>query len=272
MEEHVTSTRSAGQPPPLARLLEGQIALVYGATGRVGSATAMVLAQHGATVVCHYHRNAAGAEKLVSDIEQARGKAIALGADATDESAVVGLLSQIEARLGGLHSVVNTVHGDFDPKPIAEMNWSDWDIHLEGLKVHFLLCRNLLPIMRRQRFGRIVFISGGLARRLLIGCSPYTTVKAGLNGFCKALAFEEGRHNITVNIVAPGKVIPLDDRPSTDNPDAWAGAESREAEAAPLGRFATALDVAYAALYFVSPWASCISGQTLYVAGGEIMP
>jgi 3-oxoacyl-[acyl-carrier protein] reductase len=256
----------------LARLLEGQVALVYGATGRVGSATAKVLAQHGATVVCHYYRNAVGAAKLVADIEQAGGKAIALSADATDESAVVALLEQIDERYGGLHSVVNTVHGDFDPKPIAEMVWPDWDVHLEGLKIHFLLCRHLLPIMRRQRFGRIVFISGGLARRLLVGCSPYTTVKAGLNGFCKALALEEGRHNITVNIVAPGKVIPLDDRPSTDNPDAWAEAEGREAAAAPLDRFATALDVAYAALYFVSPWASCISGQTLYVAGGEIMP
>lgn len=122
--------------------------------------------------------------------------------------------------------------------------------------------------MRKQGYGRIVFISGGLSRRFFRGCSAYTAIKSGINGFCKTLALEEGEHGITVNIVAPGKVV------ATHETHGEARDEIGDisAHSIPLMRFATPHDVAGAVLYFVSSGASGITGQTLFVAGGEIMP
>jgi 3-oxoacyl-[acyl-carrier protein] reductase len=162
------------------------------------------------------------------------------------------------------------VHGSADPKNVADMQWEDWAVHLAALKCHFLLCRMVLPYLREQHYKRIVFISRGLSRRYFRGCSAYTTVKAGLNGFCKTLALEEGMHGITVNIVAPGRVIPTEKKSPPDQ--SWEEMDRHWISNAPLWRDATAEDVAAAVLYFVSPQAGCITGQTLFVAGGEIMP
>jgi NAD(P)-dependent dehydrogenase (short-subunit alcohol dehydrogenase family) len=86
------------------------------------------------------------------------------------------------------------------------------------------------------------------------------------------MAIEEGGHGITVNIVAPGKVVPADGRASTDNPEDWESLNRRSISKAPLGHHATAEDVARAVVHFASRQASGITGQTLFVAGGEIMP
>lgn len=126
--------------------------------------------------------------------------------------------------------------------------------------------------MRRQQYGRIVYVSAGLSKRLFAGCSAYSTIKAGLNAFSKTLAVEEGKHGITVNIVAPGKVVPLDGRAATDNPEDWEDMNRQCLDNSPLGCPATSADVAQAVLFFASPQASGITGQTLFVAGGEIMP
>ena len=73
------------------------------------------------------------------------------------------------------------------------MVWDDWQLHIEALRIHFELCKAVLPQMRTQKYGRIVFLSGGLAYRYYSGCAAFSTIKAGLNAFCKCLAREEGR-------------------------------------------------------------------------------
>jgi 3-oxoacyl-[acyl-carrier protein] reductase len=105
---------------------------------------------------------------------------------------------------------------------------------------------------------------------LLPGFSAYSAVKAGLNAFSKTLALEEGASGITVNIVAPGKVASATDQSPASA--AWAEAEAHQLAASPLGRHATAEDVADAVLFFASAAAVGLTGQTLFVAGGEIMP
>ena len=256
----------------MAGLLEGQTAIVYGGSGLVGSVVAVILAGEAANVVVHYRHNAAVATRVAADITALGGRAVASQADVTDEASIEALVNDTEERFGAIHIVVNAAHGQFEPKAVADMTWSDWDLHLDALKGHFLMCKSVLPIMRRQHYGRIVFISGGLSHRLYEGFSAYTTVKLGLNGFSKTLALEEGRRNITVNIVAPGKVVPMDAPESADTSEAWDEIEQRELSNAVLGRYATPEDVAHAVLYFVSPSASGITGQTLFVAGGEVMP
>lgn len=249
--------------------LEGQTVIVYGASGPVGAGVASALGREGAAVVVHYHRNRAAAESIVGKIEVAGSRAAALAADITDERAVAALLKDTMARFGRVDGVVNCAHGPFEPRLIAEQTWADWRLHLDAMKGHFVICKSVLPIMRRQRCGKIVFLSGGLSQRVFEGFSIFSTVKAGLNAFSKTLALEEGKHGITVNIVAPGKVVP--DVPVSPNSAAWDEIESRQLGKAPLGRYATVEDVAEAVLFFLSPRAGGMTGQTLFVAAGEVM-
>ena len=220
----------------------------------------------------HFRQNHRVAREIVEGIHSVGGQAIAIQADLTIEKSSDQIIRDIYDRFGKIDILVNAVHGQFDPKDIVEMKWEDWEIHLAALKSHFLLCRAAVPLMRAQKYGRIIYLSGGLARRYFKGCSAYTTIKAGLNGFCKTLALEEGAHGITVNIVAPGKVVPMDGRESTDHPQAWEDLNQASIAATPLGRYASTRDVSTAVLFFASPEASGMTGQTLYVAVGEIMP
>ena len=250
-------------------LIENQVAVVFGSTGNVGSVIAEVLSKQGAKVVVHYNHSEKLARNIVTKIESAGGVAVAIQADVTDKETVELLMKKVVNSFGAINIVVNTVHRDADNKLVYEMKWADWDVHLEALKGHFYICNSVLPYMRKQNYGRIVYISGGLSNRFFRGCSAYTTIKAGLNGFCKTLALEEGEHNITVNIVAPGKVISKSGK--SDDINTLKEMEREQISRSALKRFATADDVANAVLYFVSPGSSCITGQTIFVTGGEII-
>ena len=252
----------------MAKRLDNKVAIVFGSTGNVGPTIATRLAEEGARVVVHYNSNKEKADKIVSEIQDNGGKAIALQADANNEEAISSLLKNTVTAFGSIDIAVNVIHKDkgWSPVPVNEMTWDDdWSTHIEAMKTNFIISKNILPYMRKQCFGRIVYISGGLAYRFYKGCSAFSASKAGMNAFCKTLALEEGENNITVNIVAPGKVepkIPLTcERFDEDN--------SRKC---PLGKFACPEDVANAVLFFASDESSCITGQTMYVSGGEIMP
>lgn len=252
-------------------LLDNQTAIVFGGSGLIGSAICKRLAQHGACTVVHFHHNRKTAQHIVVQIEDSGGRACAIHADATDSRSVGSLIDEAFSQYGSIHIVVDTIHNTSEHKPIRDMEWSDWRVHIDALKGHFTICKSVLPIMRKQEYGRIVYLSGGLSYRYFKGCAPYSTIKAGLNSFCKTLALEEGECNITVNIVAPGKVVELPDG-ILHQQAAHDELGNRSAAENPLKRFAAPDDVAGAVLYFVSPHASGITGQTLFVAGGEIMP
>lgn len=253
-------------------LLANQVAVVFGGTGHIGSAICEKLSSEGAKVIVHYNHSENVANKIVTKIRKNTGVAEQLQADVISEEAVKLLMAKTIELFGKIDIIVNTVHKDFNPVTVADMKWEDWSVHLEGLKAHFNICKSALPYLRKQNYGRIIFISGGLSYRFLEGCSAYTTIKAGLNGFCKTLALEEGKNNITVNIVAPGRVISEAGGTSMDNPEAWEKLEQDQISKSPLRRSATPDDIANAVLYFSSQEASCVTGQTLYIAGGEIMP
>ena len=253
-------------------LLDNQTAIVFGGSGMIGSAACRMLARHGAHMVVHFNRNRKTAHHVVSQIKDAGGSAIALQADVTDSRSFGPFIDKVVALYGSIHIAVDTVHNPSEHKLIRDMEWSDWGTHLDALKGHFTLCKSVLPIMRAQKYGRIVYVSGGLSYRFFKGCAPYSTIKAGLNAFCKTLALEEGERNITVNIVAPGKVTAAAPQQETDMSFERDEISNRSAADNPLKRFANPEDVAGVILYFVSPAASGITGQTLFVAGGEIMP
>jgi 3-oxoacyl-[acyl-carrier protein] reductase len=254
----------------MSESLRNQVAVVCGGSGTVGSAIAAVLAEEGASVAVHYRGRRDAAELVVHRIVQAGGRAQAFQADLTDETSTAMLIRDVLHRLGEPSILVNTVHAEGEPKTVFDMAWKDWAVHLDAIKAHFLVCRAVLPAMRERRYGRIVFISGGLSHRYMKGCAAYTTAKAGLEGFCKTLALEEGPSGITVNIVAPGRVDTGAAAGASDPSRAMLDAQ--RVSAPPLGRDATGRDIADAVSYFASPGAGCITGQTIFVTGGEVMP
>ncbi len=110
--------------------------------------------------------------------------------------------------LGRVDGVVNLIHRDkeFEPCRAADMSWKNWEPHVEAMQAHFHVCKAVIPYMRKQQYGRIVYLSGGLSCRFFEGCAPFSAVKAGMNAFSKTVALEEGKYNITVNTVAPERL------------------------------------------------------------------
>lgn len=256
------------------RALNGQSVIVFGASGRVGADVCTYLARQGANVAVHYHSNNASANEIVQAIKHTGGNACPLRADLSNLWEVDNCVEKAVKHLGRIDAAVNMMHKDkeFTPVLISDMDWEiNWMPHIDSMKANFNICKAVLPYMRKQQYGRIVYISGGLAFRFFEGCSQFSAAKAGMNAFCKTLAMEEGKNNITVNVVAPGKVVRPGDN-AHDISGEWEKMEARQLQNNPLGRFCTPNDVASAIMSFLIPSASYITGQTIYLAGGEIMP
>ena len=248
-------------------LLEGKNAVIFGGSGKLGMAIAQEYARQGANVAVHYFSNGRKADALAEDIRARGQKAIAFGADTTDADDLAAGMQKAAEALGGVDIMVNAVHGPFEPSGVYDSQPEEWQVHLTGLQSHYLTVKAVLPFMRRQGFGRIIYISAALAVRYEEGCSMYTAVKSGLNGFCRTLAKEEGKHNILVNIICPGGIRDAETQSGGD----WDEFSRKFLERCALGRFATTQEVANTAVYFASPLAEGITGQTIYVSGGEIM-
>lgn len=249
------------------KLLKGRTAVVFGGSGKLGGYISSALYEQGANVAVHYFNNSKKANELVEKTDITGECMMTVPGNITEESSLKALVDKVKHRFGSLDIAVNTVHAPFDPKYVRDMKENDWKLHLDAMMGHFNICKSVLPVMRKQNYGRIIFVSAALAVRYAGGCSAYTTVKRGLNGFCRTLALEEGKNNIMVNIVAPGGIM---DSVSEEGQE-WDEMTDRLLANCALGRFATSKEVANTVVYFSSPLADGITGQTIYVSGGEIM-
>lgn len=249
--------------------LRGKTAIVLGAVGNLGTYIAKKLFLYGANIVFNYYKNEeTKAAELAAVLDSTGRGALGQFCDINDEGSVKEFVDKALGQFGSIDIMVNLVHNpDFIPTNVAEMEWNDWSDHLIAQKGHFLICKYVVPIMREQKFGRIIYISGGLAVRHIGGSAAFAAVKSGLTAFSKTLAIEEGPNNITVNVVAPGKITSL----NSTGAFSWSDIETDLLEKTPLRRFATQDDVANTVLYFASPISSSMTGQTLYVTCGEIM-
>jgi 3-oxoacyl-[acyl-carrier protein] reductase len=246
-----------------------RIAIVTGAARGIGAATAKRLAADGmAVAVLDLDEAACG--QTVSEIEQAGGKAIAVGADVAVADQVKAAVYMVVAELGEPTVLVNNA-GVTRDNLLFKMSETDWDtvmnVHLKGA---FLMIRATQKYMVAAEWGRVVNLSSlsAVGNR---GQVNYSAAKAGLQGFTKTLALELGKFGITANAIAPGFVV-------TDMTAATAARlglsfEDFQAAAAkeiPVQRVGQVADIANAISFFVSEGAGYVSGQILYLAGGPV--
>jgi len=243
----------------------GSVALVTGGGGGIGSELVRVLAACGLTVYAA-GRNRDKLAAVVSEVEAAGGRALALELDQTSSASAGAALERVLAEQNRIDYLVNNA-GIVRDQLLLRMKDEDWSAVLEtNLSGMFRCCRAALRPMLRQRFGRIVNVSSVIALMGNAGQANYAAAKAGILGFTKALAREVGSRGITANAVAPGFIAAT---PMTDA----LGPELREGmlRAIPLERFGTPHDVAGAVAFLLSDQAGYITGQVLSVCGGMSM-
>tara|TARA_Y100001968_G_scaffold125472_1_gene114458 strand:+ start:1759 stop:2511 length:753 start_codon:yes stop_codon:yes gene_type:complete len=247
----------------LSKLLEGQTALVTGASRGIGKAIAISLAKEGAEVIINFSSSPENANKVISEINSFGGKAYPLQADISNENSVNDLITTILDKNNKIDVLVNNA-GITKDGLLMRMKTSDWqqviDLNLSGA---FYCTRAVSRQMLKQKKGRIINITSVVGLMGNAGQANYSAAKAGVIGLTQSTAKEFASRGINVNAVAPGFI-------STDMTKEL----NSEAilSAIPLGRLGNPEDVAGVVRFLAAdPSAAYITGQTIQVDGGMVM-
>jgi 3-oxoacyl-[acyl-carrier protein] reductase len=245
--------------------LQGRVALVTGGSRGIGRATCLALAELGASVAVHYRAQADAAAQVVRQIESDGGAAISVQADLAHPEAAERLVSAVLARFGRIDILVNNA-AEMTDAAVLDMTDTQWDQIINvNLSAVFRLSRACGAQMVKQGWGRIISLSSQAAFSGSNNHAHYAASKAGLSGLTYSLAKELGRHGVTANLVAPGRIETdmLFER-SAGRMDEWL-------RQTPLGRLGKPEEVAAAIAFLALPAASYITGATLHVNGGQVM-
>lgn len=242
-------------------LIEGEVALVTGASRGIGASIAEALGAAGARVV-GTATSETGAQ-AISDALGDRGRGIVL--NIADDASVAEAVRNVQETEGTPTILVNNA-GITRDNILMRMKDDEWDdVISTNLSGVFRLCKSCLRGMMKARKGRIINIASVIGVMGNAGQSNYAAAKAGIIGFSKSLAREIGSRNITVNVVAPGfidtdmtRVLPEEQR-------------SAMLQQVPLGRLGEGEDIANAVVFLASPAAAYVTGETLHVNGGMLM-
>ena len=244
--------------------LQGQVALVTGASRGIGQGIALELGKQGAIVVGTATTDK-GAQAINEYLAAAGVKGAGMALNVNDTAQLEAVLGNIRSQFGEIAILVNNA-GITRDNLLARMTDDEWDdIMSTNLKSVFRLSRAVMRGMMKARAGRIINISSVVGSMGNAGQANYAASKAGMEGFSKSLAREIGSRNITVNCVAPGFI-------ATDMTEALPQ-EQRDMliQNVPLKRLGQVADIAAAVAFLAGPGASYITGTTLHVNGGMYM-
>lgn len=246
-------------------MLKGKVAIVTGASRGIGRQIALTLASYGANVVVNYHGSLEKAKEVTSEIEAMGREAVLYQGNVADMDAMKAMVKETTKKFGRIDILVNNA-GITKDNLLMAMKEEEFDQVLDiNLKGSFICMKQVIRIMMKQRYGRIINLSSVSGRMGNAGQVNYSASKAGVIGMTKSLAREVGSRGITVNAVAPGFI-------DTDM-TAVLKDEVKEAIMAgiPLKRVGNPEDIAEAVAFLASDKASYITGQVLSVDGGMYM-
>jgi 3-oxoacyl-[acyl-carrier protein] reductase len=247
--------------------LQGQVAIVTGGSRGIGGACSRLLAARGARVVLSYLNQADRAEKLVAEIREAGGDALAIQSDIRDANQIRHLFERTIATYNRIDIVVSNAPVGYVGKSFLEISWEEYRSVVDGeLKAAFELTKAAMVAMTAQRHGRLIYISSGLAKHHPIpGKLASATAKASVSTFVRYIAEELGSSGITANSVAPGLVE------TEMNQDMPMEEKAQIAEMTPLRRIAGPEDIAGVVAFLAGEDGSFLTGVSIPVNGGLAM-
>jgi len=250
--------------------LNDRVALITGASRGIGASTAKILAQRGARAAVSA-RTVSDLEGVAAHIRKNGGEALVVPCDVVDPSQVGAMIEAVLKRWGRLDILVNNAGLGNPAKAVEEVSPEEWDETIRlNLKSVFLCTRAAAPVMKRQKYGRMVNVSSFAGRFFSRLSGPsYSSAKAGMLGFTRHMAAELGPFGICVNSVAPSPTlservkVKWDSRPEEERRKILAGI--------PLGRVAQPEEVATVIAFLASDDASYVNGVCIDVNGGSWM-
>jgi 3-oxoacyl-[acyl-carrier protein] reductase len=242
--------------------MTNRVAIVTGASGGIGRAVAVRLAEQGMAVAVHYSGNRERAHETADQVVAAGGRALVVGADVADEAAIAALFDQVEAEFGGVDVVINTA-GIMLLSPLADLNLDDFDrMHRTNVRGTFVVGQQAARRVRTG--GAIINFSSSVVKIALPSYTAYAATKGAVDAMTLILAKEMRGRDVTVNAVAPGPTATplfLDGKPEA--------VVDGLRKMSPLERLGEPKDIAEAVAFLAGP-ARWVNGQIIYVNGGVI--
>lgn len=244
--------------------LEGQVALITGASRGIGAAIALELGQQGAIVIGTATSDN-GAASISQTLSNAGIKGEGMNLNVNEPTQVEAVLKTISEKYGDVSLLVNNA-GITRDTLLMRMKDEDWDAVIgTNLTSVYRMSQAVLRPMMKARAGRIINISSIVGHSGNAGQVNYAAAKAGIAGFTKSLALEVGSRGITVNCVAPGFI---DTDMTAELPEAI---KAKTLERIPAGRLGSVKEIAATVAFLASPNAAYITGETIHVNGGMLM-
>lgn len=246
--------------------MNGKVAIITGSSRGIGAETAKLLAQRGVKVVVNYAKSATAAEEVVEFIQQRGGEAIAIQADARDMEQVRYLVEETVKTYGTVDILVHNAGMSFAKKTFEDMTWEEFIQKTnDELQAAFVSTKMVLPYMKKQNYGKLVYVSSGLSNHPAPYFIAHGTSKGGLNSFVRYIAQEVGKHGVTANVVSPGLV---ETDATADLPKEF---KQQQESFLPLGRLGRPEDIAKAIAFYASDDSAYLTGSYMPVSGGGEM-